>query len=527
MEAEAVSVLILDEDTAERNQVRRSLGEMGDGLTVFEASTLSEATAVLEHAHIDVVLLAMNIGGEPGLALCTDRERSRNPSVAFIVLAEENDAQRAREALHQGAHDYLVKGEAPPRAVWRAVRYARERGRAEHLQQRLLEVERHQSLGRVVLAVAHEINNPSSWALNNLELIGEVAADALALVDAGEPDAAAAAVHALRELQPLVTDGIAGMHRIRRVVHAIQEVAPSGDLPRTRVSLTDLISATEATLGPRARALSARWTVEVSSGAAVVGDRAALLRALYHLITNALQAVEEDASAREVSVVAWSEGEEAHIEVADSGAGIQADHAAHLFQPFFTTWASDERLGLGLWSVSEIARAHGGRVVHSPRPGRGSRFTLSLPLAAPEATSEEGAAPNPPSSRRILLIDDEPLALRLMARILSRGWPVVTARSGAEAIQVLEGDADFGLILTDLIMPTIDGLALYQWISAFRPALSTRVCALTGGKVGLDRVQRLRAAGVTTLLKPATSEELRALAHAHCGPPTPLATNAR
>ncbi len=113
MEAEAVHVLIVEEDAAERDRVRRSLGEMGDGLTVSEASTLSEATAVLEHAHIDVVLLAMNIGGEPGLALCTDRERSRNPSVAFIVLAEENDAQRAREALHQGAHDYLVKGEAP------------------------------------------------------------------------------------------------------------------------------------------------------------------------------------------------------------------------------------------------------------------------------------------------------------------------------------------------------------------------------------------------------------------------------
>ena len=518
MEAEAVSVLILDEDAPERDRVRQSLGEMGDGLSVFEAGTLSEATAVLEHAHIDVVLLAMNIGGEPGLALCTDRERSRNPSVAFIVLAEENDAQRAREALHQGAHDYLVKGEAPPRAVRRAVRYARERGRAEHLQQRLLEVERHQSLGRVVLAVAHEINNPSSWALNNLELIGEVATDALALVEPAEPESAAVA--ALREVLPLVADGVAGMHRIRRVVHAIQEVAPSGDMPRTRVSFAELLGATEATLGPRARALSARWTVELSSAAAVMGDRAALLLALYHLVSNALQAVEGGGAARAVSVMAWSEGDEAHIEVADSGAGIPAEHAAHLFQPFFTTWASDERLGLGLWSVSEIARAHGGRVVHSPRPGGGSRFTLSLPLAPPEAAPEEGAPPNPPTSRRILLIDDEPLALRLMARILGRGWPVVTARSGDEAIQILEGDSDFGLILTDLLMPSIDGLALYQWITACRPALASRVCALTGGKVGLDRVQRLRAAGVTTLLKPATSEELRALASTHCGPPS-------
>jgi two-component system NtrC family sensor kinase len=524
MEAEAVHVLIVEEDAAERDRVRRSLGEMGHGLTVSEASTLSEATAVLEHAHIDVVLLAMNIGGEPGLALCTDRERSRNPSVAFIVLAEENDAQRAREALHQGAHDYLVKGEAPPRAVRRAVRYARERGRAEHLQQRLLEAERHQSLGRVVLAVAHEINNPSSWALNNLELIGEVAADALALVEAGEPESVA--LSALRELQPLVSDGIAGMHRIRRVVHAIQEVAPSGDQPRSRVALAELLSAAEATLAPRARAQSACWTFEVSAAGAVVGDRAALLRALYHLITNALQAVEGRSGPRDVSVVAWSEGEEAHIEVSDSGAGIHAEHAARLFQPFFTTSPSDERLGLGLWSVSEIARAHGGRVVHSPRPGGGSRFTLSLPLADPEAPPA-GGEPPPPTSRRILLIDDEPLALRLMARILGRGWPVVTARSGAEAIQILEADADFGLILTDLLMPTIDGLALYQWITSSRPALSKRVCALTGGKVGLERVQRLRAAGVTTLLKPATSEELRALAFTHCGPPSTLAPHGR
>jgi CheY-like chemotaxis protein len=154
-------------------------------------------------------------------------------------------------------------------------------------------------------------------------------------------------------------------------------------------------------------------------------------------------------------------------------------------------------------------------VVHSPRPGGGSRFTLSLPLADPEAPPAEGEPP-PPTSRRILLIDDEPLALRLMARILGRGWPVVTARSGAEAIQILEADADFGLILTDLLMPTIS-----------RPALSKRVCALTGGKVGLERVQRLRAAGVTTLLKPATSEELRALAFTHCGPPSTLAPHGR
>ncbi len=165
------------------------------------------------------------------------------------------------------------------------------------------------------------------------------------------------------------------------------------------------------------------------------------------------------------------------LSVTDTGCGMTEDVRARIFEPFFTTKGPGEGTGLGLAMVYGIVDAAGGHVAVESTPGRGSTFTLYLPASIREK-DEPDAEQTPQSTpaakgRRILVVEDEESVRRLVGRILSaRGYQVVEAGSGSDALAqlgVIEGRVD--LLLTDVRMPGVSGreLALnvqmlYPWI---------------------------------------------------------------
>jgi len=163
--------------------------------------------------------------------------------------------------------------------------------------------------------------------------------------------------------------------------------------------------------------------------------------------------------------------------ISDTGVGMDAATHAHIFEPFFTTKAVGLGTGLGLATCYGIVKQHGGSIWASSRLGHGTRFSIYLPQvmgtaqALPERVVE---AVLPQGNEMILLVEDESAVRQFVARILrSLGYTVLEAAHGEQAITMAQqGMPAIDLLLTDLVMPKLGGLALAEQLVVFYPAIA-------------------------------------------------------
>ena len=205
--------------------------------------------------------------------------------------------------------------------------------------------------------------------------------------------------------------------------------------------------------------------------------------------------------------------------VEDTGTGIPAEILDKIFDPFFTTKPEGTGTGLGLSTVLGIVRSHRGFLRVDSQPGRGTRFEVLLPARL----GPEAGADAPPSAVRlpdgrgecILLVDDEDSSRRVARRTLERhGYRVQEAGNGAEALALYERDpAGVQLVLTDLMMPGMDGVTLLRRLRQTAPDL--KAIAVTGGLSRPEMEQALEAESADFLLKPFGADALlNAVRHA-------------
>ncbi len=173
------------------------------------------------------------------------------------------------------------------------------------------------------------------------------------------------------------------------------------------------------------------------------------------------------------------------ISVSDTGTGIPPDVRKHLFEPFFTTKDAGKGTGMGLASVDAIVRQNNGAITVDTTPGKGSTFSLYFPAVPADVALHPELAPAPAGAAgtpttTILLVEDEDPLRAVVARMLAQaGYRVLDARSPGEAIDLFEKHkSDVGLLLTDVIMPQMNGPALAQRLVAIRPEL--RVLFVSG-----------------------------------------------
>jgi len=153
------------------------------------------------------------------------------------------------------------------------------------------------------------------------------------------------------------------------------------------------------------------------------------------------------------------------LKVSDSGIGIPREVLPRVFDPFFTTKESDKGTGLGLSQVYGFARQSGGTVTIASEVGKGTTVTLYLPRATPGADrerSERETGQLPGGTENILLVEDNPDVQSVVASMLDQlGYRTVTADTADMAMRLLSAQGDFGLVLTDIMMPgPVDGIAL-------------------------------------------------------------------
>jgi CheY-like chemotaxis protein len=241
-----------------------------------------------------------------------------------------------------------------------------------------------------------------------------------------------------------------------------------------------------------------------------------------NLLVNATHALQEAGGAGEVTVtVQPGASGEVVAEVRDTGPGMTPEVRARVFEPFDTTKPVGSGTGLGLAICHGIVASCGGRIDVESEPGRGSAFRVVLPAlaAAPspppiaqDARPDRGAAPGAglPAGRRVLVVDDDPLILRLVTRALG-GGEVVTLADPHEALRRLLGGDPFDLVICDLMMPGLSGMDLFAALAQARPEEADRLIFMTGGAFTPRAREFLSDGDRPCLEKPFEPEALRRL----------------
>ncbi len=204
-------------------------------------------------------------------------------------------------------------------------------------------------------------------------------------------------------------------------------------------------------------------------------------------------------------------GRYVRLEVSDNGIGMDTETRSHIFEPFFSTKSRNEGTGLGLSTVYGIVQQCGGHIHVDTESGRGTTFVVCLPRVIGNAARPEvapSASSLPGRGETVLLVEDEPPVRRAARAILRRrGYTVLEARDGEEALAVAgEHDGPIDLVLTDMVMPRMDGPELVRRLRASRT--DVRVLLMSGYAGDFLSSSGELASGLEFLEKPFTAERL-------------------
>jgi CheY-like chemotaxis protein/anti-sigma regulatory factor (Ser/Thr protein kinase) len=319
----------------------------------------------------------------------------------------------------------------------------------------------------------------------------------------------------LTKVDSALADAREGLERISTVAGDLRTFARMDGEQLEPLDLNEVVRVSCRIAGPAYRS-RARLHLDLEQLPPVTGNRGRLGQVVMNLVVNAAQAVpDNDAERQQIEVSTRLMGERAVLVVEDSGPGIAAALRERVFEPFFTTKPSHVGTGLGLSLVREIVRAHAGEINVAQSRFGGARIEVVLPLCEDDAEPVTGRGPESGPTQenrlRILIVDDELMLLKALRNYLSISVDVVLADGGQEALALLEHDANFDLVLCDVHMPTVDGVAVYEGVSERRPELIDRFVFLTGGALTPRARDFLARSRPKIVHKPVQAEALSSL----------------
>jgi len=371
------------------------------------------------------------------------------------------------------------------------------------LRDRAEEQGRFAAAGELLSGVAHEVNNPLMAIASHAEL---------RLADANLP------AEQRNEMQSILRQA----QRAAKLLRGLLRFVRAGEKRSTTVNLNDVVRSAIDLVSYRFSideiSIEGRLDPELPT---VVGDANRLEQVIVNLLSNALDALRSVNPPRRLIVDSFTDdtGGRVCVTVTDNGPGVAPEIAARLFRPFAST-KGVRGTGLGLYISRQLVREAQGELDLVKHVQSGARFLVWLPSArqpvprAPAATPQATSLPPPApagtlSGIRVLLVDDEELIRRPMARFLTkRGAEIKEAADGLAALERLAEGFEPQVILADLRMPRMDGAEFYQHLQAQRPALAERLLFLSGDIThlagrGLAEVPRDRV-----LVKPVELAEL-------------------
>ena len=229
-------------------------------------------------------------------------------------------------------------------------------------------------------------------------------------------------------------------------------------------------------------------------------------KVMSNLVSNALKFTPNGGT---ISVNLYQRGDRLHIDVSDTGHGISSDKLAHIFEPFYTTGDMGEAkgTGIGLALTQEIISHLDGTITAESQVGKGTTFHIVMPIqnrsADPVTETEIGNSGKP----IIVVAEDNADVADLLCTQLEPFYEVVAARDGVEALK-RAGEIIPDLVITDVMMPNMDGMALARAIRANDLTAHIPIIMVTARVTEQDRIEGLKAGADAYLVKPFNTEEL-------------------
>lgn len=229
-------------------------------------------------------------------------------------------------------------------------------------------------------------------------------------------------------------------------------------------------------------------------------------KVMSNLVSNALKFTPNGGT---ISVNLYQRGDRLHIDVSDTGHGISSDKLAHIFEPFYTTGDTGEAkgTGIGLALTQEIISHLDGTITAESQVGKGTTFHIVMPIqnrsADPVTETEIGNSGKP----IIVVAEDNADVADLLCTQLEPFYEVVAARDGVEALKHA-GEIIPDLVITDVMMPNMDGMALARAIRANDLTAHIPIIMVTARVTEQDRIEGIKAGADAYLVKPFNTEEL-------------------
>lgn len=379
---------------------------------------------------------------------------------------------------------------------------ARDQALAEHSaaeRARRAAVHANETKSRFLAVVSHELRTPLNGVMGMLQLL-----DDGSLSDAQRRSLATAATSG--ETLIALVDAILEYARLEASTEALEQ---------RDFRLDQLVEAAAELMRPQAQAKGLAFNLSCDAGvkAFVHGDPVRLNRVLLNLIGNAVKFTPDGAIDLMAGVVPYHGGLLLHFTVGDTGIGIAPDMHERIFEDFVQADDSIARrfggTGLGLAIARRLTRLMGGELTVESTPASGSAFHLTVPLAPAGYGAAAREARDPSRPCRVLLVDDDPVNCEIGEAMLQRlGHRPTTARNGSSAI-ALAANEPFDIILMDLHMPDMDGVAVATEIRKLHLQPAPRIIAVTADVSKAAR-ERLASAGITKILgKPLLLNTLR------------------
>ena len=363
----------------------------------------------------------------------------------------------------------------------------------QRTQAQLIQSQKVTAVGELVAGVAHDLNNPLTTVIGFSELLCAEATDenqrSRLKIIGQEAERAASIVRNLLTFsrkRPLQKEAI----HVNKVVQAVIQLRTQQSQASSVEFATDLAIDLPDTMA----------------------DFHQLQQVLLNLVTNAEQAIEQtgqkgkiELQTRQVCADAPNTSNQVEIIVTDNGPGMPPDVAEQIFEPFFTTKEEGKGTGLGLSICMKIIDAHDGTLDVESRVGEGTRFFIRLPGLLPSdcpSHSQEERWIKTVADANILVVDDEPALCEVLRSSLEDigGYHVETASNGVEALEKVQGGSP-DLVLTDIHMPKLDGISLYQELQQ-TPTFHGKVIFMTGSLAATEVSFEAVPKNVPCVLKP-------------------------
>ncbi len=371
------------------------------------------------------------------------------------------------------------------------------------LESQLRQAQKMEALGTLAGGIAHDFNNVLSAVIGYAELCS------LDIDDPSHP------MH--QKLQSILHAG----NRAKDLVGQILTFSRMQEHHLAPVSIAPIV---QETLKLLKASLPADIVVEnnIATRQKVMADATQIHQVIMNLCTNAYHAMEENGGRLRVSLESVSLDEQKtvlfddlspgtylQLTVEDTGVGISPSVMDSIFEPYFTTKKKDKGTGLGLAVVHGIIKSHDGAVAVDSRVGKGTTFTVYLPVIEDETETESQKRTGFPSgNEKILLVDDEKDLVAIWSQMLDTlGYDVTGAVGSANALKIFQrSPEEFDLVVTDLNMPEMAGDSLARELVRIRPDVPIIIC--TGFTRRLDPKQAQMTGVRKVILKPLTMDAL-------------------